>query len=126
MTRLPLFVTLAALPLVLALPAQADPAADCASYGLSPGTDSYKSCVDALAEADKASAGAAAMPGAAAPPSGDAEQQRAQMRADMERQRAAMQKDMDAKMKAAQHPADGSPSKCVTTVNGTNTSTSCP
>ena len=120
MTRLPLFVTLAALPLVLAVPAQADPASDCASYGLAPGTDSYKSCVDALVEADKASAGAAA------PSSGDTEQQRAQMRADMERQRAAMQKDIDAKMKAAQHPADGSPSKCVTTVNGTNTSTSCP
>ena len=126
MIRLPLFVTLAALPLMLALPAQADPAAECASYGLSPGSESYKSCVDALAEADRASAGAAATPGAASTPSGDTEQQRAQMRADIERQRAAVQKDMDAQMKAAQHPADGSPSKCVTTVNGSNTSTSCP
>ena len=121
MTRLPLFVMLSVLPLGLALPAQADPASDCASYGLAHGTDSYKSCVDALAQAEKASAGAAA-----APSSGDTEQQRAQMRADMERQRAAMRKDIDAQMKAAQHPADGSPSKCVTTVNGTNTSTSCP
>ena len=121
MTRLPLFVMLSVLPLGLALPAQADPASDCASYGLAPGTDSYKSCVDALAQAEKASAGATA-----APSSGDTEQQRAQMRADMERQRAAMRKDIDAQLKAAQHPADGSPSKCVTTVNGTNTSTSCP
>ena len=120
MTRFAFFITLAVLPLVLALPAQADPAADCASYGLSPGSESYKSCVGALAEAEKASGGAPTTP------TGTPDQQRAQMRADMERQRAAMQKDMDEQMNAAQHPADGSPSKCVTTVNGTNTSTSCP
>src|SRR5277367_949973 len=108
MTRLAFFVTLAALPLVLALPAQADPAAECASYGLSPGSESYKSCVSAMADAEKASGGAPAAP------KGDPDQQRAQMRADMERQRAAMQKDMDDQMNAAQHPADGSPSKCVT------------
>ncbi len=97
-----------------AAPASGDPAAECKSYGLAPGTDGYKSCVDAMTEADNAAAGAAPDTGAD------------RIRTNIERQRAALQKDMEAQMRAAQHPADGSPSRCVTTVTGTNTATSCP
>jgi hypothetical protein len=93
-----------------------DPAKECASYGLEPGTEGYKGCVSALSDDNDPSLSKMRA---------DADRQRSEMRAEMDRQNAAMRKQMDADMNAAQHPANGAPSNCVTTVNGTNTSTSC-
>jgi roadblock/LC7 domain-containing protein len=95
-----------------------DAAKECASYGLKPDTEGYKACVSALADQDNDPSMSQMR--------SNMDRQRAEMRADMERQNADMMKQMDADMQSAQHPANGAPSKCVTTVNGTNTSTVCP
>jgi hypothetical protein len=95
-----------------------DPGKECLSYGLKADTEGYKACVSALSDQDSDPR--------QAPMRANMDKQRADMRADMERQNAEMRKQMDEDMQAAQHPANGAPSKCVTTVNGTNTSTVCP
>ena len=92
-----------------------DPAKACASYGLQPGSEGFKGCVDALSGQDST-------PDA----NQSADAMMAQIRAQIDADNAAMQKQMDADFYAAEHPADGSPTKCVTTTNGTNTSTICP
>ncbi len=92
----------------MATTSSGDPAAECKSYGLTPGSDDYKACVAAMTEADNAGA----VPDTGAD----------QMRTDIERRRAALQKTMADQMRVAQQPS----SRCVTTVTATNTATSCP
>lgn len=94
-----------------------DPAKECASYGLEPGSEGFNGCVSALSGDNDPSM---------AKMRADSDRQRAEMRADMDRQNAEMRKQMDADMNAAQHPPNGAPSKCTTITNGTNTATSCP
>ena len=94
-----------------------DHSAECASWGLAPGTEEHKACVSALTDGNDAGLSQRRS---------DITQQRDQMRADMDRSAAEMRKQMDATMNAAQHPATGTPPNCVTTVNGSNTATICP
>lgn len=86
------------------------PAKSCASYGLTAGTDAFKACVAALTN-----------PGGDVPGASNS-----QLRQEIERQNAALRKQIEQQMNQAQHPPNGAPSNCVTTVNGTNSSTVCP
>jgi hypothetical protein len=97
-------------------PAEADPDTQCKSWGIQPNTPGYKQCVDAMAEAANAAAGAAGPQG-----TGQAHVEAAKMRADMAQQGEDLRKQINDQMKAA-----ASDPKCVTVTNGTNTSTSCP
>jgi hypothetical protein len=120
-------LTACLIALTLATPALAgtDWGKECASYGLTPGSADYKDCVAKMTDADKATGGTmgqemknnAGNSAQAAQMRANADKQRAQMQADMARQRA----QMDAEMKKKE--ASGN---CVTTHNGTNTSTVCP
>jgi hypothetical protein len=92
--------------------AQADPDAQCKSWGIQPGSPDFKRCVDGMTEA--ANAGG--------PQSAEQVQaEMAKMRADMAHQGDDVRKQVDDEMKAA-----ASNPKCVTVSNGTNTSVSCP
>jgi hypothetical protein len=94
--------------------AQADPAAQCKSWGIQPGSPGFKRCADGMTEAANAGAGG--------PQSAEqAQAEMAKMRADMARQNDDIRKQVDDEMKAA-----ASNPKCVTVTNGTNTSVSCP
>ncbi|HEX4533503.1 MAG TPA: hypothetical protein VH000_04675 [Rhizomicrobium sp.] len=123
---MPSKIVLAILLFGLATPALAgsDWGKECASYGLAAGTAEYKDCVAKMTAADKAAGGTmmqdvhgGGVAGQRAQMQADAARQRAQMQADMARQRAQMAAEM--KKKAAS-------GNCVTTHNGTNTSTVCP
>ncbi len=124
MTKSPLLAALFAL--ASSLPAwAADPPApsaeaarECASYGLTPDTEEYKACVSAMADQGNDAEGARMRE--------EMNRRMDRMRADIARRNAEMRKQIEQDMNAAQHPANGEPSKCVTTRNGTNTSTVCP
>ena len=105
-----------------ALPPVQDPAAECASYGLKPGTDDYKSCVTSLADANAAvtSSDPAAMRSQI---EADAAKQRAQMQAEADQDRAAMKQQMAQDEAAAGNATSG----CKTTRDANNNvSTVCP
>jgi len=98
--------------------AQADPEAQCKSWGIQPGSPDFKRCVDGMTEAANAGTGA----DAGGPQSGEqAQAEMAKMRADMAHQGDDIRKQVDDEMKAA-----ASNPKCVTVTNGSNTSVSCP
>jgi hypothetical protein len=96
--------------------AQADPAAQCKSWGIQPDSPDFKRCVDGMTEAASAGTGA---DGAQSTEQAQAEM--AKMRDDMAHQRDAIRKQVDEDMKAAANNP-----KCVTVTNGSNTSVSCP
>jgi hypothetical protein len=96
--------------------AQADPEAQCKSWGIQPGSPDFKRCVDGMTEAANAGAGAGGPQTAE-----QAQAEMAKMRADMAHQGDDIRKQVDDEMKAA-----ASNPKCVTVSNGTNTSVSCP
>ena len=94
---------------------QADPATQCKSWGIEPGTPGYKECVDGMNEAANA-------PGVGGPQTAEQAQADAlKMRADMAQQRDAIRKQIEDQTKDAKRDP-----RCVTVTNGTNTSTSCP
>ena len=94
--------------------AQADPDAQCKSWGIQPGSPDFKRCVDGMTEAANAGAGGPQN-------TEQAQAEMAKMRADMADQGDDIRKQVDDEMKAA-----ASNPKCVTVSNGTNTSVSCP
>jgi hypothetical protein len=96
--------------------AQADPDAQCKSWGIQPGSPGYRKCVDGMTEAANAEAQASG------PQSAEQMQaEMAKMRAETAQQGDDLRRQVDDDMKAtASNP------KCVTVTNGTNTSVSCP
>jgi len=92
--------------------AQADPDAQCKSWGIQPGSPDFKRCVDGMTEAANAGGPQNAE---------QAPAEMAKMRADMAHHGDDVRKQVDDEMKAA-----ASNPKCVTVSNGTNTSVSCP